>query len=96
MDSAQLAEWFAYHPPSDPMVMRAHEEVRTRAHQLAAWFNWLLPEGREKSQALTALDLAAMHANAAIARTQTVNAEALDATDDAVDASTVNVEAGRG
>jgi hypothetical protein len=77
MDRKQLMEWFGYHPPSTPEVIAAHEAVRARIGSLTDWINDLLPDGREKSMALTDLDNAAMHANAAIARAQTVNPEVL-------------------
>lgn len=73
MDSEQLRARFEHHPPRDNTIVQAHEQVRANFYTLAEWVNELLPESREKSQALTALDLAAMHTNAAIARGQTVN-----------------------
>jgi hypothetical protein len=81
MNSVELAERFAYHPPSHADIVAAHEQIRTRVHELAAWINDLLIEGDAKTKSLDALDLAAMHANASVARYQQVNAEALDGRD---------------
>ena len=65
---------FEHHPPTSPEVEMAHGQTRANFYQLAEWVDELLPNSREKSLALTALDLAAMHTNAAIARGQTVDA----------------------
>jgi hypothetical protein len=81
MNSAELAERFAYHPPSSADIVAAHEQIRTHVHELAKWINALLIEGDAKTKSLDALDLAAMHANASVARYQQVNPEALDGRD---------------
>lgn len=78
MNKVELAERYAYHPPTTPDIVTAHEQIRTRVHELASWINDLLIEGDAKTKSLDALDLAAMHANASVARYQQVNPEALD------------------
>lgn len=45
-----------------------HEMVRENLKEEAVWMNEVLPEGREKSLAVTKLEEAMMWANAAIAR----------------------------
>jgi len=70
MDAEELANWFAYHPPSTDDVVKAHEWVRSTIGSVAQELNATLPEGREKAMALRALDDACMYANASIARTQ--------------------------
>jgi hypothetical protein len=61
---------FEHHPPSGPDVVRAHEQARTLGKSFAKWLLVFLPDCDERDKALDALDLAVMHANAAIARTQ--------------------------
>jgi hypothetical protein len=59
---------FSYHPPSDPSIAGTHETVRAMVKELAHKLNGMLPEGREKSLAVTKLEEALFWANAAIAR----------------------------
>lgn len=68
MDPAELAHRHAYHQPKDDATRAAHELVRELTGNLAATLNEVLPEGREKSLALTHVDYAQWAANAAIAR----------------------------
>jgi hypothetical protein len=70
MDQQELARRFEYHPPSTPEVASAHEQVRASLLSVAGFLNRLLPDGREKAMAMTALDDACMYANACVARTQ--------------------------
>lgn len=70
MDANELASRFGYHPPSTPDVVEAHELVRRLFGNLAETLNKLIPDGRSKAQAMTALDDGCMYANAAIARSQ--------------------------
>jgi hypothetical protein len=62
-----LNDRFRYHPPTTQARIDAHQGVRDRARGLALWLNDHLPESREKSLALTAVQEAAMWANAAVA-----------------------------
>lgn len=67
-DYDELANRHAYHPPANTAIVNLHERVRERTFDLAEWLNEVLPESREKSQALTDVDNAMLHANAAVAR----------------------------
>lgn len=58
---------FTYHPPTDEMIPY-FEAVRRDARSLAHLIDTVVPDGREKSLALTALEQAVMWANAGIAR----------------------------
>lgn len=74
MDAKQLRDRIghntAYHPPSSPAIVAAHQHVRdataTFMHELVD----TCPIGRELFLALTAAEEALMWANAAIARAQ--------------------------
>jgi hypothetical protein len=68
MEPSDLHNRFDYHPPAGEQVAKAHEDVRAKCKSAAFLFNDLLPEGREKSLAVTKLEEAMMWANAAIAR----------------------------
>lgn len=68
MDTFDLDNRFAYHPPRDQSVVEAHERVRAAHWALAEELNGLLPECREKSLAMTNVEQAMMWSNAAIAR----------------------------
>lgn len=68
MDSTELGNRFEYHPPKDERTVSAHEYVRNRCLGLADELNETLPEGREKSLAITHLEETMMWANASIAR----------------------------
>jgi hypothetical protein len=59
---------FAHHPPRDDATRGAHEKVRALCRAVAEELNRLLPEGREKSLAITHLEEVCMWSNAAIAR----------------------------
>ncbi len=63
----EIRKRFAHHPPSRPEIATAHQHVRGSCASLAVMFNQLLPESREKSLALTALQEASQWANAAVA-----------------------------
>jgi hypothetical protein len=63
----ELMQRHAHHAPSDDKTVDAHEWVRNATGRLAVALNERLPEGREKSIALTHLQEVMMFANAAIA-----------------------------
>lgn len=58
---------FSYHTPL-PGQAEQYEEIRAAARDYAHMLNIAVPESREKSLALTALDEAVFWANAGIAR----------------------------
>lgn len=70
MTSTPIHQRFAHHAPSGPEVVQAHERVRAACLRAAEEFSSIVPVCREFELALEALDLACMHANAAVARTQ--------------------------
>lgn len=67
MDQNDLDNRFDYHRPEGPTIYR-HEGVRENCKDLAIWLNSTLPEGREKSLAITKLEEVMFWSNAAIAR----------------------------
>jgi hypothetical protein len=68
MDVADLANRFKFHPASSEYVAQSHETIRATCGQFANALNGLLPEGREKSLAITKLEEVMMWSNAAVAR----------------------------
>ena len=68
MDRDDLESRFAYHAPPNEATKDAHAQVRAWCRRLAMDLNELLPEGRNKSLAMTALEEVMMRSNAAIAR----------------------------
>lgn len=63
---ADIVERHAHHPPT-PEAVGLHEEIRRQGIDFALWLNHNLPESRELSLALTAVQEATMWANAAVA-----------------------------
>lgn len=63
----RIANDFSYHKPT-PEQLPKYERLREMARDLAHEMVNLCPESRELSTALTRLEEAVMHANAAIAR----------------------------
>jgi hypothetical protein len=59
---------FSFHPADTDTKRQAHESIRAQCRTLAHYWTGALPEGREKSLAITKLEEAMMWANAAIAR----------------------------
>ncbi len=69
MAPADIDNRFVYHAP-DAIKVEKHEFIRRDIGTLAARLNETLPEGREKSLAITHLEEVMFWANAAIARSQ--------------------------
>jgi hypothetical protein len=68
MTDGDLRRRFKHHPPRDEKTIEHHQHVRSGCTELALCLNDLLPEGREKSLAITHLEEVMMWSNAAIAR----------------------------
>ena len=68
MDTQDLEHRFAFHPALTPAKRDAHASVRRECQDLADFLNNTLPEGREKSLAITHLEEVMMWGNAALAR----------------------------
>lgn len=62
-----LAHRFTYYPPNDAKIA-THQNIRTLTGDLARQLNEILPDGREKSLAITRLEEVMMWSNAAVAR----------------------------
>jgi hypothetical protein len=69
MEAADINNRFEFHPADEEKAAN-HECVRQMCCELAHSLNELLPEGREKSLAITNLEETMMWANAALARHQ--------------------------
>jgi hypothetical protein len=67
MELSDLENRFTYHAPTSAKVV-THEDIRFACLGLANLINDDVPEGREKSLAITHLEEVMMWANAAIAR----------------------------
>lgn len=67
MDHGDLINRFTYHAPGPEAIVK-HAEIRGKALDFALWLEVTLPESREKSLCMTALEEVMYHANAAIAR----------------------------
>lgn len=61
---------FTNHPPTNAEIAYRLDRITTAALTVAHELDHLLPEGREKSLAITKLEEASMWAKAAIARNQ--------------------------
>lgn len=70
MNADDIEHRFTYHPPVSPERTRAHQHIRKRARTLALELNEILPDGREKSLAITKLEEAVFWSNAALARAE--------------------------
>ena len=66
MTPLQISEIFTYHPPT-PQRAAVHEMIRDMMADVAQTVNGQLPDCREKSLAITAIQEASMWANAALA-----------------------------
>jgi hypothetical protein len=67
IDRAELENRFGFHPANDVTKDR-HQRVREGFIQFTEQLLELIPDGREKSLVVTALEEASMWANAGIAR----------------------------
>ena len=70
MPTPDMEHRFGYHPPSSEEIVHQHQLVRQEMLLAADLFENMLPDGREKSLAITKLEEAMFWANAAIARSQ--------------------------
>lgn len=68
MDVQDLEHRFAFHPATTEEKRDAHTSVRQHCLALALFLNSKLPEGREKSLAITHLEEVMLWGNAALAR----------------------------
>ena len=68
MDPRDIEHRFAFHAALTEEKRDAHTSVRQRCRQLADQLNEALPEGREKSLAITHLEEVMFWGNAALAR----------------------------
>lgn len=68
MDINELISRFRWHPAITDESKEAHIRIRRWCMELAADFNEVVPDGREKSLAMTHIEEAMFWANAAIAR----------------------------
>lgn len=68
MDREEIENRFGYNPPRSTARVKDHEFTRDVLEWVAHKLNNLLPEGREKSLAITKLEEAMFWANAALAR----------------------------
>lgn len=66
-DAADIRNRFEYHAP-DETKAETHKRVRQLCLAVAMDLNAMLPEGREKSSAITHLEETMFWANAALAR----------------------------
>ena len=67
MDHGDLINRFTFHP-ADRVKAVLHENIRDKALELALYLDTALPEGREKSLAITHLEEVMMWSNASVAR----------------------------
>lgn len=67
MSTEEIENRFTFHP-AQPGQPERYEALRAKGKELAYLIEELAPYSRERSTALTKVDEAIMHANAAIAR----------------------------
>lgn len=68
MDAKDIEHRFAFHAATTEEKRDAHTSVRQNCRALADFLNEKLPEGREKSLAITHLEEVMFWGNAALAR----------------------------
>ena len=66
MTSDQIKDIFSHHPPHGDQATR-FQAIRSAALELALLINEVCPESREKSLAITNVQMASMMANSSIA-----------------------------
>lgn len=65
--NSDIQNRFTFHPATEDKAL-IYEEARSRTLELALWMDEHGPASRELSSAITKLDEAVMHFNAAVAR----------------------------
>lgn len=80
---ADLENRFAFHAATTEEKRNAHTSVRVACLNLAKFIDESLPDGREKSSAITKVEEAMFWANAGLARQNTAQAEAVSAPESA-------------
>lgn len=70
IEQAELDKRFAYHTNRTTETGKRHETIRRECRTLAIVINNFVPDGREKSTALSRLEEVMMWATAGIARNQ--------------------------
>lgn len=68
MNSDDLLNRFTFHPVANPQQGELYSEVRARALAFAQWLDYVAPDSRELSLAMTKLEEVVFWTNAAIAR----------------------------
>jgi hypothetical protein len=68
MDDADIRNRFMFHPATAASTQARHETARDTMLRAARQVNDLMPDSREKSSAITALEEAMFWTNAGIAR----------------------------
>jgi len=68
MDSADIERRFAFHSATTLQRQEGHAAIRDNCRWLANQLNEVLPDGREKSLAITHLEEVMFWGNAALAR----------------------------
>lgn len=75
MNVEEIEHRFNFHPATTEEKRNAHSSMREACKQTALRINDALPDGREKSLAITHLEDAMMWANAGLARNNTEGAQ---------------------
>lgn len=67
LEQTDIENRFTYHPPSEERVVK-HIQIREHGKAIVELLNEMVPDGREKSLAITKIEEAIMWANAGLAR----------------------------